>query len=134
MTDIVWLVGKIEKTCMLLFDTCLYFNMKLIIKLFRATLHPCYNSCIFIKKSSSQVFRVPIQSHNWLPFQSPLHKCDDFITGEIWKPLFCLPISYEKKFSVLISVVFFCPPKFKTLYSGSLAIADTFFKNRRCQL
>ena len=35
---------------MLLFDTFLYFNMKLIIYFFQAVFHLCYNSCISIKK------------------------------------------------------------------------------------
>ena len=39
-----------------------------------------------------------------------------------------------KKSSILISVVFFLHQKSKTIYSGHLVIADTFFRNRRCPL
>ena len=72
---------------MFLFDTFLYFNMELIIQFFQAIFHPCYKSCIS-KKNSLKVFRVPIQHHDWLSFQSPLHERDDLSTEEIWKPFY----------------------------------------------
>ena len=37
---------KIENTWMLLFDTLLYFNVKLIIEYFQAIFHPYYKSYI----------------------------------------------------------------------------------------
>ena len=44
-----------RNTCMLLFDTFLYFNTKLIIQYFQAVFHPCYNSCICIKKQCTSI-------------------------------------------------------------------------------
>ena len=40
---------KKENTWMLLFDTFLYFNMKLVIQFFPAIFHLCYNSYISLK-------------------------------------------------------------------------------------
>ena len=69
---------------MLLFDTFLYFNRKLI---FPSYFHPCYTSCISIK-NSLLAFRVPVRNHNWLSFQSPLHECDNLSTELIWEELY----------------------------------------------
>ena len=67
-SDTLWLLGKIENTWMLLFDTFLYFNMKLINPFFEAIFYPWYNSHLL--KKSLQVFQIPIQHHDWLSFQS----------------------------------------------------------------
>ena len=40
------------------------------------------------KKNRLLVFWVPIQNHNWLSFQSPLHERDDLQTELIWKALY----------------------------------------------
>ena len=47
--------------------------------------------------------------------------------------IYCLLVSYEKypSSSFMLS---FLVKKSKTLYSGHLVIADTFFRNSRCQL
>ena len=42
--------------------------------------------------------------------------------------LYCLLVSYEKKSSILIPVVFFSPK------NVNLYLADTFLRNRRCPL
>ena len=88
IANTIWLVRKKENTYTFLFNTFLYFNTKVIIQFFQVIFHPCCNSCIFIKKNSLQVSGVPIQHHDWLFFQSPLHECDNLLTKEIWKPLF----------------------------------------------
>ena len=125
MTDMVWLVGKIENTCMFLFHTCLYLNMKLIIELFRATFHPCYNSCIVIKKIFSRYF------------ESQSKATTDCLSSHLYTNVM---ICQLKKFGSHCSVYPYCmkkilrlnfgclflPKKFKTLYSGYLALADNF--------
>ena len=42
--------------------------------------------------------------------------------------LYCILVSYEKKSSILIPVVFFSPK------NVNLYLADTFLRNRRCPL
>ena len=48
--------------------------------------------------------------------------------------LYCLLVSCEKKILYLNFCCLFLPQNSKTLYSGHLVIADTFFRNRRCPL
>ena len=44
------MIGRESRKYMhVLFDTFLYFNIKLIIQFFQAIFHPCYNSCMSIK-------------------------------------------------------------------------------------
>ena len=49
IADTLWLVGKKENTCMFLFDA-VHFLYEAHYLIFQSIFHPCYNSCISIKK------------------------------------------------------------------------------------
>ena len=49
---------------MFLFDTFLYFNMKLIIYFFQVNFHPCYNLCIYPQKIVYRYFESQSNTTN----------------------------------------------------------------------
>ena len=89
---------------------------------------PCISNQLFLKFSFfNSCISSPTPQLTVFPVTSNVMIC------EMWKPLYYLLLSYEKKSSILISLVFF-DPKIQNFIYRTPGCSELFFRNRRCPL
>ena len=81
----LWLIWKKKNTWMFLFDTFLYFNMRLIINMKLFFTH--FITLASPLKIFYGYFKYQLYTTIDFTWMWPLHECDDLQTEEIWKPL-----------------------------------------------